>query len=157
MVASIDSYCCYVVFAFSIGVWDAKLAKTSKAARVASINRVMLLLLFRSCVFHWCLQHESGQNRPGCESSQLKQSHVVSDKCSFCVLYWCLGHKSGQNRQGCESGQLQQSRVVSVIQFLCSLLVFWKRKWPEQPRLRERLASFNRVMLFLLWSFCVLN
>ena len=61
MVASIDSYCCYVVFAFSIGVWDAKLAKTSKAARVASINRVMLLLLFRSCVFHWCLQHESGQ------------------------------------------------------------------------------------------------
>ena len=46
VVASIDSYCCYVVFVFSIGVWDAKLAKTGKAVRVASINRVILLLLF---------------------------------------------------------------------------------------------------------------
>ena len=59
-----------VVFVFSIGVWDTKVARTGKAARAASFNRVMLFLL-----------------------------NVV-----FCALYWCLGHESGQNKQGCESG-----------------------------------------------------
>ena len=45
MVASMYSCCCYVVFVFSIGVWDAKVAKTGKAARAASFNRVMLFPL----------------------------------------------------------------------------------------------------------------
>ena len=68
VVASIDSYCCYVLFVFSIGIWDAKLAKTGKTMTVASINRVMLLLLFSVRVFYWRLGHESGQNRQGCKS-----------------------------------------------------------------------------------------
>ena len=54
VVASIDSYWCYVVFVFSIGVLDAKIAKTGKAVKVASINRFMLLL-FSFYVFYCCL------------------------------------------------------------------------------------------------------
>lgn len=45
VVTSIDSCCCYVVFVFSIGALDPKVVETGKAARVASINKVMLLLL----------------------------------------------------------------------------------------------------------------
>ena len=44
--ASIGSCCfCYLVFVFSISVWDTKVAKTGKAARAASFNRVMMFLL----------------------------------------------------------------------------------------------------------------
>ena len=45
VIASIDSCCCYVDFAFSIGVWDTKVARMGKAERAASLSKAMLLLL----------------------------------------------------------------------------------------------------------------
>ena len=156
-VASRDPYCCYVVFVFSIGVWGAKLARNRQSRESGQHQQSDAASVKCSfCVLYWCLEHKSGQNRQGCESSQLQQSPVVSVKCSFCVLYWCLGHKNGQNRQGCESGQLEQSHVVSVIQFLCSLLVFGTRKWPELARLRERLFSIESYFSVMEFLCCLL-
>ena len=44
------------------------MARTDKAARVASLNRVMLFRLSSFCVLYWCSGHESGQNWQGCEN-----------------------------------------------------------------------------------------
>lgn len=115
----IPTVCCQVIFMFSVGIQDMKVEDQIRP-RVACFNRVMLLLPFSFCVTYWCLGHESGHNRQGCESGWLQQSRLFL-LCSFCFLYWCLGHKSGQNRQGCKCGQLQQSHVVFVVQFSCSL------------------------------------
>ena len=71
---------------FYIGVYDTKVARTRKATRVASFNRVMLFLLSSSCV---------------------------------------------------------------------SLLVFGTRKWPEQARLQERIASIGSCFFYGVFLFSI--
>ena len=57
-----------VVFVFSTGVQDTKVARTGKVVRGASFNRVMLFQLSSFCVLYWCSGHASGQNSQGCEN-----------------------------------------------------------------------------------------
>ena len=64
----VKSFLLNVVFMFSIGVRDTKVARTNKAARAATFNMVMLFLLCSFCVLYCCLGHESSKNSQSGES-----------------------------------------------------------------------------------------
>lgn len=61
--ASIESCFRYIVFVFSIGLWNTKVSTASKGVRVTSLD--------------WFLVHESSQNKQWCVSDGLFQFSSV--------------------------------------------------------------------------------
>ena len=107
---------------FSIGVWDTKGARTGKAARAVTFNRVIMFLLCSCFCFVFSIGvWDMKVARAG------KGVKVAS-------LDWFLVHESGQNKQWCVSGGLLRFNSIRSC-FRClvvlHLLLLFRTKWPR--------------------------